>query len=128
MRSRIPTAAVVASAVLLCIVLVSVAGNAVFVRRTVLSMRERVESLPAVPDAGVPGELDELSALFDRREIGLSLSVSFPILDRVREQIAAARAYAITGSEADYTAAIAVLKDVIRDLDRLERFSARNIM
>ena len=128
MRSRIPTAAVVASAVLLCITLAFVAGNALFVHHTVSSLRERVESLPAIPDADVLDKLDELANLFDSHETGLSLSVSFPILDRVREQIATARAYAAMGSEADYTAALAVLNDVIRDLDRLERFSARNIM
>lgn len=128
MRSRIPTAAVVVSAVLLGIILAFVAGNALFVHHTVSSLRDKVESLPSIPDAYVPGQLDELSDLFSSHETGLSLSVSFPILDRVREQIVTARAYAVMGKEADYTAALAVLKDVIRDLDRLERFSARNIM
>ena len=88
----------------------------------------RADALPAIPDADTPGLLDGLEAQFNRYETGLSLSVSFPILDRVREQIAAARAYAVSGSDTDYAAALAVLREALNDLDRLERFSVRNIM
>ncbi len=128
MRSRTPTAAVIAAAVLLCLILCAVAANAVFVRGSVAALRTRADALPAIPDADTPGLLDGLGAQFNRYETGLSLSVSFPILDRVREQIAAARAYAVSGSDTDYAAALAVLREALNDLDRLERFSVRNIM
>ena len=97
-------------------------------RGSVAALRTRADALPAIPDAGTPGLLDGLEAQFNRYETGLSLSVSFPILDRVREQIAAARAYAVSGSDTDYAAALAVLREALNDLDRLERFSVRNIM
>ena len=57
-----------------------------------------------------------------------SLSVSFPVQDRVREHFAAVRAYGAAGSSADYAAALAVLREALRDLDRLERFPARNVL
>ena len=91
-------------------------------------LRTRADALPVIPDADTPGLLDGLETQFNRYETGLSLSVSFPILDRVREQIAAARAYAVSGSDTDYAAALAVLREALNDLDRLERFSVRNIM
>lgn len=97
-------------------------------RGSVAALRTRADALPVIPDADTPGLLDGLETQFNRYETGLSLSVSFPILDRVREQIAAARAYAVSGSDTDYAAALAVLREALNDLDRLERFSVRNIM
>ncbi len=128
MRSRTPTAAVVAAAVLLCLIVCAVAANAAFVRGSAAALTARADALPAVPDTDTARLLDTLATLFARYESGLSLSVSFPVLDRVREQIAAVRAYAAAGSSADYAAALAVLREALRDLDRLERFPARNVL
>ena len=41
MRSRTPTAAVIAAAVLLCLILCAVAANAVFVRGSVAALHTR---------------------------------------------------------------------------------------
>lgn len=127
MRRRAPTAAVVASAVLLCLIVCATVGNAVFVRVNVSRLEVLAEALPASPGADAVAALDDLTAAFSRVEAGLSLTVSFPLLDRVREQLSAARAYALSGSYIEYSATRAVLLDAIRDLGRLEQWSVKTI-
>lgn len=121
MRRRAPAAAVVASVVLLGLILCATAGNAVFVRVSVARLSGLAEALPAEPGEEAAARLTELEAAFARRATGLSLTVSFPLLDRVREQLSAARSYALSGSRAEYAAACVLLRDAIRDLARLER-------
>lgn len=127
MRRRAPTAAVVASAVLLFLILCAIIGNAVFVRISVSRLEALAAALPDSPGADAVAALDELAAAFSRVEVGLSLSVSFPLLDRVREQLSAARAYALSGSYMEYSATCSVLLDAIRDLGRLEQWSVKTI-
>lgn len=127
MRRARPTAAVVFAGILLCFLCVAVGVNAAFVRRSVAELTRLADALPPTPDGTVSDRLDELAQVFERRETALSVSVSFPLLDRVREQITAVRAYAEAGSVAEYTAAVALLRDAIRDMARLEHISARNI-
>lgn len=127
MRRARPTAAVVFAGILLCFLCVAVGVNAAFVRRSVAELTRLADALPPTPDGTTTDRLDELAQVFERRETALSVSVSFPLLDRVREQITAVRAYAEAGSTAEYTAAVALLRDAVRDMARLEHVSARNI-
>lgn len=127
MRRARPTAAVVFAVLLLCLLCVAVGVNAVFVRRSVAELTRLADALPPTPDGTVAGRLEELARAFARRETALSVSVSFPLLDRVKEQITTARAYAEADSAAEYTAAVALLREALQDMARLEHFSARNI-
>lgn len=127
MRRARPTAAVVFAVLLLCLLCVAVGVNAVFVRRSVAELTRLADALPPTPDGTVAGRLEKLARAFERRETALSVSVSFPLLDRVREQITTARAYAEADSAAEYTAAVALLREALQDMARLEHFSARNI-
>lgn len=127
MRRARPTAAVVFAALLLCFLCVAVGINAVFVRRSVAELTRLADALPSTPDGTVAGRLEELARAFARRETALSVSVSFPLLDRVKEQITTVRAYAEADSAAEYTAAVALLREALQDMARPEHFSARNV-
>lgn len=127
MRRARPAAAVVFAGLLLCLLCVAVGVNAVLVRRSVAELTRLADALPPIPDGTVADRLEELARAFERRETALSVSVSFPLLDRVREQITTVRAYAEADSAAEYTAAVALLREALRDMARLEHFSARNI-
>lgn len=127
MRSTRPTAAVILSAVLLGLLCLAVAANALYVRHGVSELKRQVAALPDVPGEGVEQQLDELEDTFGSMETGLSMSIRYALLDRVREQLASVRAYAAGNNRDEYATAVAGLWEAVRDLDRLERFSARNI-
>ena len=59
------------------------------------------------------------------KEVGwVSLSVSFPVFDRVSEQVALLHAAAVCGDLYGYRAAIALLYDAVDDMRRLETWKA----
>ena len=113
--------------VLLLVVLL-VLCNAGYVNHTVNNMKRMANDLPPSPDSGTEAQLDSILRLLDSHEAGLGLSVSFPIIDRVRELTDSARAYAQAGDKAGYASSRAMLIDAISDLNRLEKVTVKNIM
>lgn len=117
------------AALVLCLVVGLVIGNAVYVRRTVGDIRDMADSLPEAPDAEAANAVGRMIDRLDREEALLGLSVSFTLIDRVRELAVSLRAYAQDGSDAAaYTSAREMLRAAVDDLDRLEYVRLRNIM
>lgn len=114
------------AAVLLCLVVVLVVCNAVYVRTTVADMRDLADALPEAPDAETAAAVGRLIGRLDREKTLLGLSVSFPLIDRVRELAVSLQAYAADGGDtADYLAARGMLCGALDDLDRLEYLRLR---
>lgn len=115
--------------VVLCLVVGLVIGNAVYVRETVGDLRDMADALPETPGAEAADAVSLLIDRLDREETLLGLSVSFTLIDRVRELAVSLRAYAQDGSDAAaYASAREMLRAAVDDLDRLEYVRLRNIM
>ena len=113
---------------MLLLVVFLVLCNAGYVNHTVKDMKRMANDLPLSPDSGTEAQLDSILRLLDSHEAGLGLSVSFPLIDRVRELTDSARAYAQAGDKAGYASSRAMLIDAISDLNRLEKVTVKNIM
>ena len=118
------TAAVCVLLAVLCLVTV----NALWIRKTVADIRRVAEAMPdeASPDAEAGAAL--LKDMIDRHEALMGLSVSYTLMDKVRELAVSAGAFAQAGDTAAYRSARAVLLEAVDDLDRLERLDVRNLM
>ncbi len=118
---------IVACAVL-CAVVALVAVNAVYVRRVSDTLLDLLETLPDLPDPAVtPGEIEAVSAYLCEHMTLLSLSVNFALPDRIAESLAALREEARLGDGYQYTATLAILRDLCRDLARAEQWKVENI-
>lgn len=117
------------AAVVLCLLVCLVVVNAVYVRRCVNDLRDMADALSLLPDEGAADAVGRMLDRLDREETLLGLSVSFTLIDRVRETAVSVRAYALDGQDAGaYLAARAALREIVDDLDRLEYVRLRNIM
>ncbi len=119
---------VIAAAAVLLLVTALVILNAVYVRRTTDGLLAAADALPDIPDpSATPQAVAALRAAYDRRLSLLSLSVSYTVLDRVEEALCSLEAHAAAGDGLQYAAALALLRDLMRDIARAERLHPENI-
>ncbi len=119
----------VAAAVVLLVVLLSVAGNAFYVHTITDRFMEDIAALPEMPDPSeTPARVAALRAQVEAHLPWLGLSVNFSVLDRVTESLLALEAHARSEDVWQYAATLATLRDLVSDLARLERFSVENIL
>lgn len=118
----------VAVGVLLAMAIV-ISWNAAYVHRTTNDLIERLETLPDKPDPETtPDQIVALREQLESHITLLGLSVSYAVIDRTQEALYTIEAYARTGDEEQYRTSLAVLYDLFRDIKRLERFKAENIL
>ncbi len=118
----------VAAGILLLVIVALVVGNALYVHRVSDDLLARAHALPAVPDpASTPAAVAALRERLERHLPWLGLSVHYGVLDRVEEALYALEAQAATGDSWQYAASRAVLIDLLRDIERLERLGVENI-
>lgn len=118
----------IVAAIVLGVVLALVAVNVVYVRHVSDEMLDRLEALPALPDtSGTPEKVRSVKRYLEKHTTALSLSVNYNLLARAGESLTALEAHAEIGDERQYVAALAVLKDLCRELSRAERFDIQNI-
>lgn len=119
---------VVAAAVLLAVCIL-VGVNGFYVRHTTRELMADMEALPAVPDPETtPAEVAALREKLDSHLTGLGLSVSYTVLDRAIETLYSLEANARVGDHMQYAASLALLRDMLEDIARLERFRLENIL
>ena len=79
-----------------------------------------------------PGETPAAAAAvrenFERRSPLLGITVSHSVLDRVRESLVLLETQARTDAPADYASTLALLRELVREIARLEKLSATNIL
>ena len=130
-KMRMPFASVVAICVL-CLILITVTVNAVFVNRLVDRLTDMAEALPSSPEEQdtekLIARINELADLLAAHEKALNLSVSFQLIDRAHELTDQLKAYAATHEAGNYAATRESLLDALDDLKRLEKIGAENIL
>ncbi len=127
--------ACVSAGIILLLLFLLVAVNALYVRQVVHELRTAVLSLPDIsatepgsfPNQRLLDEITQIKAYLSRHEKCISLSVGYALFDRVQESLLLLAAYAEASDGQQYAATRATLLDQIADMGRLERFSMTNI-
>lgn len=120
--------AVLGAGVIFVLVLLLVLGNCVYVRQTVSEMTDLVASLPENPCEEAVQTLERIAHHLASHKNGLSLSISFLLLDRAKELTDITLVYAQENNASDYNANRKLLMDAMEDLQRLEKISWAAIM
>ena len=115
--------------VVLLIALVScVAINNVYINRVADDLLSRLESLPDVGASDCTVRANELLAAGEEQVEWVRLSVGYTVVDRVCEQTATLVACAECGDLYGFRTALALLRDAVGDMRRLEVLSISNIL
>lgn len=115
--------------VVLAVVILLVTVNAVFVRNTVERLTAALDALPEIPDPSTtPAEITALRELLESFETPLGLSVSYAVTDKVTEALYCLEAAAGAEDVFQYRETLALLRDLVEDIGRLERIALCNIL
>lgn len=115
--------------VILVLIVGTVWGNAAYVCHATESLLAELDALPAVPNPGeTPTAVAAVQENFERRSPLLGITVSHSVLDRVRESLVLLETQARTDAPADYASTLALLRELVREIARLEKLSATNIL
>ena len=119
---------IIALAILL-LAIGGVMGNAVYVHHVTQTLQEGLDALPATPDpSATPAAIGDLRHEFTDHVRWLGISVSMTVLDRTREALAQLETYATLGSTQDYAATLTLLRELVREIARLEKIAPENIL
>ena len=116
----------ITTTVLLALLLTGIFLNHWYVNHVADAASGMVAALPDVDDKAAPAKVAELMRYWEARASIIGLSVSFPTIDRINEQIAILIAYAESKDSCGYQITLALLSDAISDMRRLETFSIGN--
>ncbi|HBF15313.1 MAG TPA: hypothetical protein DDW30_06490 [Clostridiales bacterium] len=110
--------------VLLILLLGGIVWNSLYINNVVSEMEARLDALPDLGETGCSEQTAEIVRAWEKEVGWVSLSVSFPVFDRVSEQVALLHAAAVCGDLYGYRAAISLLYDAVDDMRRLETWKA----
>ena len=116
----------ITTAVLFSLLLTGIFLNHWYVNHVADTASGMVAALPDVDDKAAPAKVAELMRYWEARASIIGLSVSFPTIDRINEQIAILIAYAESKDPCGYQITRVLLSDAISDMRRLETFSIGN--
>ena len=118
----------VVALLLLALLLGGVVCNFAFINETSRELLLRIDGLPTIDSPDCLPRAKALSDYWEGRIQTVSLSVCYPAIDRVSEQIALVIACAECGDVYGFCSSVALLRDAASDLRRLERFSVGNLL
>lgn len=110
--------------ILLVVMLFGIVLNSIYINNVVSGIEARLDALPDIEEEDCSEKTAEIVREWEKQVGRVSLSVSFPVFDRVSEQVALLHAAAVCGDLYGYRAAIALLYDAIDDMHRLETWKA----
>ncbi len=118
-----------AAAVVMVIIVALVILNAICLARVTNELLCELDELPLIPEPDkTPADVAALRERLDAHTTFISLSVNYNVLDRALEALYSLEAYARAGNIAQYEATRATLRDLLEDLERLERLRLENIL
>lgn len=116
------------SMTLLTAMLIGIGLNSAYINRTADELCEMLDALPDVEDPTCAESAAELRDHWEEIVDTVNLSVGYNVVDRVSEQAATLAACAACGDFYGYHTALALLRDAVGDMRRLEGFSVRNLL
>lgn len=115
------------SIVLLILLLGAITCNYCYINRTADRLEAALDAIPDVGNAGCAEAARGFLADWEESVDLIGLSVSYPIVDRVSEQAVTLVACAECGDLYGFRTALALLRDAVGDMRRLEKFSLGNL-
>ena len=115
------------SMALLIAMLIGIAVNYIYINDVSDTLYERLDALPDVRDPSCTTAAEELCAYWESVVDTVNLSVGYTVVDRVSEQAVTLAACAACGDFYGFRTALALLRDAVGDMRRLERFSIGNL-
>ena len=116
------------SLTLLAAVLVCVTVNYIYINEVCDTLIEQLEVLPDIKDDACAEAAKRLGDYWNEQVDYAGLSASYVITDRISEQTETLIACAECGDLFGFRTALALLRDAVGDLRRLESFSIGNIL
>ena len=120
--------AFVVSILLAILLLGCIIFNNIYINRLADRILEQLEALPAIDDNTCIPQAQAILAEWDEQVEYVRLSVGYPVVDRVSEQATMLLACAECGDLYGFQSALALLRDAIGDMRRLEVISISNIL
>ncbi len=121
MRSFITT-------IVLLVLMFSAAGvNFIYVNHVADTMEKMTENLPSITEPSCVEKTTELCEEWEKNAPFVGLTVGFLTVDKLTEQTLTLLSCAESGDVYGYHTALAILKDAIDDMHRLEKFSVENL-
>ena len=118
-----------AISILLTVLMLSgIVWNAIYINNVADRMNEMLSALPDVGNDDCSGAAQEIADYWEKNSLYVGLSVSYTVADRVSEQAATLCACAECNDLFGYRTALALLRDAVGDMRRLEQFSLENLM
>ena len=115
------------SIVLLIAMLVGVGVNYVYINGVADELNTQIDAIPAIDHPKCLNITQDLQAYWEEKIDTINLSVCYTIADRVSEQAATLVACAACKDFYGFQTALALLRDAVDDMRRLERFSIGNL-
>ncbi len=118
----------IVSVLLFGLMLGGIVFNAIYINKVTTRLQNALDELPDIfsPDCAVRAQ--ELLAYWEKHEPYVGLSVSFTVVDRLTEQAILLAACAEGGDVFGFQSALALVKDCVQDVRRLEQFSIANLL
>ena len=115
------------SIALFTLLLGAIVCNYCFINRVASRLERALDAMPDVHSASCAEATRAFLAEWEKSVDLVGLSVSYPIVDRVSEQAITLVACAECGDLYGYRTALALLRDAVGDMRRLEKFSLENL-
>lgn len=116
------------TAALLLAALICVTVNYIYINEVCDTLIEQIETLPDVSDDDCLPSVKCIADYWNERVDYAGLSASYVITDRISEQTETLVACAECGDLFGFRTALALLRDAVGDLRRLEAFTIGNIL
>ena len=117
----------IATIVLCCLMLLAATANFIYINRTADALDELIEALPSINDSSCVEKTDALCKKWEEKAPIVGLTVGFLTVDKLSEHCQTLHSCAKVGDVYGYYATLALLKDSIEDVRRLEKFSVENL-
>ena len=113
---------------LLGVTLVGIGINYIYINEVSDTLYQRIETIPSIDDPTCINAAKELCSYWESHVDTVGLSVGYTVVDRVSEQSVALAACAACKDFYGFQTALALLRDAIGDMRRLEQFSIGNLL
>lgn len=117
----------IATILLLSVMLLGAAVNFIYVNRVADDLTEMANALPSPDESACVEKITALYEKWEKNAPFVGLSVGFLTVDKLSEHCQTLRSCAEVGDVYGYYTALALLKDSIDDVRRLEQFSVENL-
>ncbi len=116
------------SILLLLVMLGGIGYNYIYINRVADELNTKIDALPEIGAEDCPARAAEIVDYWEEHADTVGLSVGYTVVDRVSEQAATLSACAACKDLFGYQTALALLRDAVGDMRRLERFGIGNLL